>query len=449
MTNLQKLTRQFTPAQSLLIGFILIILIGSILLTLPVASSKGVSQPFIDALFTASSAISTTGLTVVDIGSFYSLFGQIVILLIIQIGGLGYMVFIVLISYILSRRLALSSRMTFQESLAGAPLSDVKKFAKAVVLFTFVFEFLGAAILSLYWMREFSLSRSIYLGIFHSISGFCTAGFGLFPDNLISIQRSVLTNLTVDILCFAGAIGFFVLYDIHNLFIKIINHVRPQRLSIHSKLALGVSITLMAIGTGIIFISERWPQSFPLGHRLVSSAFQSISASTTTGFNTIDIGVMSSTSLFMLIVLMFIGASPGGTGGGIKTTTFGVMLLSLIALLRGRKNVNIFKRQISLDVINKAFAIGLMAILLVILDTVILTAIEKASFLQIFFEIASAWGNVGLSTGITSALSTVGKIIISTTMLIGRLGPLAIGFSLIGRPKRVAFRYAEGEVFVG
>lgn len=449
MANMQKLLRKFTSFQSLLMGFILIILIGSILLTLPIASSKGISQPFINALFTATSAVTTTGLIVVDTGSFYSIFGQIVILILFQVGGLGYMTFIVLMSYILGRKPSWRTGATLQELFVGVSFGNMKKFVKLLFLFTFLFEFISAVLLSLYWIREFPLSRAIYLGIFHSVSVFCTAGFGLFSDSFSSYQGSIVINMIINITCMAGGIGFFILYDIQYLFSKIINRIRPRRLSLHSKLALTLSITLMVIGTGVIFISESRLSSLPSGHRLLSSAFQSISASTTTGFNTINIGAMSSTSLFIIILLMFIGASPGGTGGGIKSTTFGVILLFTIALLRGREDVNIFGRRISPEVRNKAFVIGSMAILLVIFGTVILTFTEKASFLKVLFEVVSAFGTVGLSTGITPSLSIVGKIIISITMLIGRLGPLAIGFSLFGRPKRVAFRYPEGEVFVG
>jgi trk system potassium uptake protein TrkH len=446
MMNSQKFWKTITPAQSLLMGFILIIIAGTILLTLPIASSGKVSQPLIDALFTATSAITGTGLVIVDTGSFYSLFGQIVILILIQIGGLGYMVFIALIILGFGGRFSFSNRVLFNESLAHPTSIDMIKFTQIVIVFTFVIEFIGAGLLTLYWMPHFSMVKAVYLGIFHSISAFCTAGFGLFPDSLSSYRGSIGINLIILAVCMAGAIGFFVLYDMYNVSKKIIKNEKTSRLSVHSKFVLLVSITLMFIGAVIIFISERGLQ---LNERLLSSVFQSISASTTTGFNTIDIGAMNPTSLFTIIFLMFVGASPGGTGAGIKTVSFGIILLFLFSLLTGREDVNLFKRRIPQQTINKVFAISSIAILWVVLATGILITTEKTSFLQILFEVVSALGGVGLSTGITSALSTVGKIVISVTMLIGRMGPLAIGFSLVGKPKPVSFKYAEADVLVG
>lgn len=316
MINLQKLPIKLTTFQSLLIGFILIILAGAFLLTLPIASDKSASQPFIDALFTATSAVTTTGLVVVDTGSFYSLFGQMVILILFQIGGLGYMIFIALIVLGLGGRLSLGSRMLLHESLSRTTSVDLIKFAKIIIIFTFLFEFIGALFLSLYWIHYFPLPQAVYSGIFHSVSAFCTAGFGLFSDSFSSYHGSVVLNLVIIVICIAGGIGFFVLYDLVTLFNKSIRRQNPRRLSVHSKFVLMLSVILMAIGTVVIFVSEKGLHVPFLGERLLTSAFQSISASTTTGFNTINIGAMTSTSLFTIIVLMFIGASPGGTGGG-------------------------------------------------------------------------------------------------------------------------------------
>lgn len=449
MINLRKLSIRFTVFQSLVIGFVFIALIGAALLSLPIASSEGISQPFIDAFFTATSAVTTTGLVVVDTGSFYSFFGQIVILVLIQIGGLGYMIFIALMVLRIGGKLSLSNRILLRESLSRPTSFDMVKFAEVVIIFTFFFEFIGALALSLYWMDYFPAAQAIYTGMFHSISGFCTAGFSLFSDSFSSYRASIALNLIVTIICIAGGIGFFVLYDVFDLFNKTLRRKGPRRLSIHTKFVLMLSLILMAAGTLIIFISERAFQASSFGEGLLNAGFQSISASTTTGFNTINIGAMSPASLFTIIMLMFIGASPGGTGGGIKTTSFGIMVLFLFSGLNGKEDVNIYKRRIPPKTINKAFSLAFIALLWVILATLILTATEKQSFLNILFEMVSAFGTTGLSTGITPALTSVGKIITCITMLIGRVGPLAIGFSLVARPKPVDFKYAEADILVG
>jgi trk system potassium uptake protein TrkH len=443
---INKLLSKVTPIQGLVAGYVVLILIGSFALRLPIASSDRSSQNFIDSLFTATSAVSTTGLVVVDTGTFYSLFGQIIILILFQIGGLGYMAFVVLMVYSLGRRPSLVSAVTLQESLSGVTLGNMKQYLKAVFIFTFIFEGSGAVILTLYWMRHFSVSESLYLGIFHSVSAFCTSGFGLFSDSLGAYQTSWIMILVVSSISIAGGIGFIVLSDIHSKFLKKMDHVRPRQLSLHTKLSILLSVTLVVMGLALIFASE---SSFPLRQRIAISSFQSISASSTTGFSTIDIGKLSSTSLFIIVILMFIGASPGGSGGGIKVTAFGSMILSVWALVRGKRDITVFKRRISSDTILRSFIISLMALLWVIVVTVILTTTECTPFLHILFEVVSAIGTVGLSTGITTGLSAFGKLLIIFTMLMGRVGPLAIAFTLLGEQKPEPFRYPEGEVFIG
>jgi len=435
---------KFTSVHFLLSGFILLILIGTILLSLPISLAKGSSQNLINALFTATSAVTTTGLIVVDTGSFYSLFGQLVILALLQVGGLGYMVFVISVVAGLRKKLSLKNRMLFHTSI-GHFSEDIIKFVKSVILFTLFFEGMGAVILSLKFMEHFPLRQAIYLGIFHAISGFCTAGFSPFSDSFISYQSSILVNLTLLTICIAGGIGFFVLYDLRTLFTKLNNHLRPRHLSVHSKFVIILSTVIMLAGTGAVFSST---QSL-FKHPLLISFFQVISASTGTGFSTVNIGSLSGFTLLVIIVLMFIGASPGSTGGGIKTTTFGIMFLSLFALLRGKEDVNLFKRRVSQKIVNRSFSIGLIALLVIISGILILLLCEKTSFLKIFFEVVSAFGTVGLSTGITPFLSVIGKITISIIMLIGRVGPLAIGFSLIRKSIPSSYKYAEGEVLVG
>lgn len=440
----------FSPHRFLLIGFISIIVISSFLLALPVSSVSGDSQPFIDALFTATSAISTTGLTVVDVGSFYSLFGQIVILTLIQIGGLGYMIFIVLVMSGLGIRLSLSGKLVLQESLTSPPYEEVVRFSKMVVFVTFSFEFFGAIVLSLYWMKEFSIKHAIYLGVFHSVSAFCTAGFSLFSDNLCAYRDSVVVNTMIGTLCIGGSIGFIVIYDIYYaIFGKPKEDEPPKKLLAHTKLVLIMLPILLTVGILLVYISE-WSTPFPsFKDRLLTSIFQAVSASTTTGFNTLDTGTMKTMGLTAMIILMYIGASPGGTGGGVKTTTFGLWISSIISVVSMHDELIMFGRHISSRTKDKAFVICIIAILLIMLDVLLLSVTENTSFLEIVFETVSAFGTVGLSTGITPSLSTTGKIVLSATMLIGRVGPLAIGYSIRGKCRAVPIKYPEGVMLVG
>jgi len=438
------------PHRLLLLGFIFIIFAGAFLLSLPTASTSGNSQSFIDALFVATSAISTTGLTVVDLGSFYSLFGQIVILVLIQIGGLGYMIFVVTIVLQLGGKLSLGGKLILEESMSSPPYEEVSHFSKVIIFITFLFEFLGAAVLSLYWMREFPVKHAIYLGIFHSVSAFCTAGFSLFPDNLSAYRDSTVINVIIGILCIVGSVGFFVIYDVYHMMSrKKREDEPPKRLLIHTKLVLIMLPILIITGALLICLSE-WNTPLPsFKDRFLTSTFQAISASTTTGFNTLDTGTVKTLGLATMVMLMYIGASPGGTGGGVKTTTFGLLISSIISVISMKDELILFNRRISPRTKDKAFAICTIAVLLIALDVLILSVTEKASFMEIVFEVVSAFGTVGLSTGVTPTLSVTGKIVLVITMLIGRVGPLAIGFSIRGKCKLVPIKYPEGGILVG
>ncbi|HHT9115402.1 MAG: hypothetical protein HY607_11270 [Planctomycetes bacterium] len=438
------------PHRLLLLGFIFIIFAGAFLLSLPTASTSGNSQSFIDALFVATSAISTTGLTVVALDSFYSLFGQIVILVLIQIGGLGYMIFVVTIVLQLGGKLSLGGKLILEESMSSPPYEEVSHFSKAIIFITFLFEFLGAAVLSLHWMREFPVKHAIYLGIFHSVSAFCTAGFSLFPDNLSAYRDSIVINVIIGILCIVGSVGFFVIYDVYN---RVSRKKRedepPKRLLVHTKLVLIMLPALIIIGALLMYVSG-WNTPLPsFKDRFLTSTFQAISASTTTGFNTLDTGTVKPLGLATMVMLMYIGASPGGTGGGVKTTTFGLLISSIISVISMKDELILFNRRISPRTKDKAFAICTIALLLIALDVLILSVTEKAAFMEIVFETVSAFGTVGLSTGVTPTLSVTGKIVLVITMLIGRVGPLAIGFSIRGKCKVVPIKYPEGGILVG
>jgi trk system potassium uptake protein TrkH len=443
-----KLLKKLSPIQMLVIGYFLVTLFFALLLMLPISSKTNKSQNFVDALFMSSSGISTTGLGVVDTGSFYSLFGQIILMLDFQIGGIGYMAFIVFMAYLLEAKLSRKNKLIASESVAGTHPGHSSNFFGKVVIFTIIFEIIGAIALFFYWLPHYSLLYALYLGIFHSISAFCTAGFCLFPDSLMSYKNSITINVVINVISIIGGIGFYVIDDIYVFIKKTLRKESFKPLSVHSKLAITVTAVVLVIGTGIIYISQKWPASAGIKERLLTSSFQAVSASTTDGYNTIDIGAMSSTGLFMIILLMFIGASPGSTGGGIKTTTLGVMFVTTWSKLRGKTDSNLFKRRISNEAMDNAFMIFSMFILVAVIDLIILTMTENASFLQIFFETISALGNTGLSTGITSTLSDTAKILLSITMFIGRVGPLTIGLALI-KGQNPLYRYPEGDIFVG
>lgn len=441
--------KKLTPYQLLLLGYIFITLTGALILSLPVSSAKGMAQPFLDALFLASSGISTSGLTVVDIGSYYSFFGQIVLLIIFQIGGIGYMTFIIFTAYMLGMGRSLQTSLVARESLAGSDLNLLENFFRKVLIYTCFFELSGTIVLSLIWVKDYPLWQAIYLGFFHSVSTFCTAGFGLFPDSLMKYQHNVLLNATINILSLAGGLGFFVLDDIRQYIDRKIKKQYPARLAVHTKLVLITTFIIILAGSIVIFIAENWqPITANYYEKWMFSVFQAVSASTTDGFNSIDIGQMSPTSWIMIMLLMFVGASPGSTGGGIKTTTFALLFVLIWSKLRDR-NFNIFKREIGEQGIYNAVIISIFFLVIIFIDSLVMAATEKVPFIQVLFEIVSALGNTGLSTGITSALSSAGRAILSLTMFIGRVGPLLVATAVITKPRKVLYRYAREDIFVG
>lgn len=446
MLKISRLFSRLTPVQVLVGGFAFVILIGSILLSLPFATTSGEFNSYVDALFTAASATTTTGLIVVDTGTFYNLLGQIVILVLFQLGGLGYMVFIVLIVAGLRQRASLKTRVLFKEAMAGARLGETVNYARSVIIFTFIFELIGAVLLFFAFRNDFSTSKAIYHAIFHSVSAFCTAGFSTFATNFQAYQQNILAHFVL-LFCLCGGIGFFVLYDGYQY---VVNRIRGMRkpISLHSRLVITSVLLMMVISIVIVYFSQIGIGFGQKTNALVS-IFQPISALTGTGFSTIDINEMSMIGIFILILLMYIGPGPGSTAGGIKITSFSLIILSVVNLFLGRSDVNLFKRRLPKKRIDKAYAIAICALILLIIDIMILSVTEHSSFLQIVFEVTSAFATAGLSLGITSSLSIVGKVVLSITMLIGRVGPLAIGLSLVGVAKPVTYRYSEEDVFVG
>lgn len=441
------LEKALSPVQLLSIGYIVIILIGALLLMLPVSSENNTTQFFVDSLFTSASAVSTTGLIVVDTGTYYSTFGEIVILILFQIGGLGYMLFFVVFSILIKEKLSVDGKKYLREAISRLQSVDLVKFVKLTLIYTALIELMGALGYFVIFVQKIPLLDAAYSSIFHSVSAFCTAGFGLYPDSLTSYSKSLIINFNTFFLVITGGIGFFVLYDLTNFINQKIKKNNVARLSLHSKLVLSFTFSLFLFGAIIILISEHTKFSENIFQNILNAFFQSITASTTVGFNTVDITVMSNASLFVMIILMFIGASPGSTGGGIKTTSFAASVLSSIASLKGKSAVSIFRRTISRFSIDKSNAQIFVALTSTLAITLILSITENFSFIKILFEATSAFGTVGLSAGITSGLSTIGKILIIILMIIGRVGPIAIGLFFVSRNGNNNYVFPEEEIF--
>ena len=441
------LRKLLTPVRSLSLGFSTLSIIGAFILIMPFSSANGQFTPFLDALFTAASAVTTTGLIVVDTGSYYNLFGQTVIMILFQIGGLGYMIFVALAVLGFGRGLSMSYRILLRESINRPTKIELIKFVKLMIYFTIAIEAVGVIALTIYFAQYFDFGKAFYSALFHSISAFTTAGFSVYPDSFIQFQSSLILNGIIIGLFLLGAAGFFVLYDLYSFAFLKTGKIK-KRLSTHTKLVISLALILNIIGVVLIFFSESDKFSSVLSEKLIFSTFQSLTASTTAGFNTIDIGAMSVPSLFYIIVMMFIGAGPGGTAGGIKLTTFGVILFSLYSELSTKKGISIFKRSISDVTVKRSLTIALLGVLWMLTAVLLLTLTEDSTFMTILFEVVSALGTVGLSAGITAGLTSFGKIIIIITMLIGRIGPLAIGLSVV-RKEKVSVKYAEDEILVG
>ena len=413
------------PSFVITLSFLLVILTGGILLSLPISSARGTSTSFLDACFTANSATCVTGLVALDTGVHFSLFGLIIIMLLMQVGGLGYMTFSTFMLLVFRHKLFISQKLAIQEALNIYSTKDVILVLRRIFSIVFVVEGIGALILFLRWLPELGLNRALLYAIFHSISAFNNAGFALLPNfaSLTPYVTDLTINLTITSLIIIGGIGFIVIADI----------LQRRRLSLHSKIAIITTLCLIIGGTFIIMGLEYnnpatlGPLSF--SHKVLASYFQAVTPRTT-GFNTVNIGGMLPPTLLFIMFLMFIGASPGGTGGGIKTTTFALILLTIRTTLKGFKNTVIFNRRVPANTIRRAFAITFLSLAIVSVAVFCLDSTEKIGLMEVAFEILSAFGTVGLSMGITPGLSSVGKLIIMSVMFIGRVGPLTLLLAL-------------------
>lgn len=439
---------RLTPYQTLVAGFAGLIFVGSLLLSTPLASSSGKATGYLDALFTATSAVCVTGLVVVDTGTHYSLFGQTVILVLIQLGGLGVMTASTLLAVIIGKKIQLRERLVIQEATNQLNLSGVVRLTLFIVKATLLIELIGGTVLAARLYQDFG-AQGIYFGYWHAVSAFCNAGFDLFGRvGFSSITRYVGDPTVVFVvagLIIIGGIGFPVIADV-------LNCRCFGKMSLHGKLAVAISGLLIAVGMVCVTAFEGSNNAtlgeLPLFTKLLAAFFQSVTARTA-GFNTIDTGSLREGTLLFIILLMFIGASPSSTGGGIKTTTAGVIAVSIMNFIRGKSETEVFKRSISQYAVYKSFTLALISAVLIFIVTIALTFTEQAPMLKILFEVTSAFGTVGLSTGITSSLSPAGKALIILTMFAGRVGTLTLVMALALKGRNGAVHYPEGKVIIG
>ena len=437
-----------SPPRLIISVFAILITIGTILLASPLASGNGLSVGFLNALFTAVSAICVNGLVVVDTGTAFSTFGQIVIMILIQIGGLGFMTFSVMVAILLGKKISLKQRLIIQQTTQSSSSKGLVRLSLYMIIISLSLELVGTLILTMRWTGELGFGKALYYGLFHSVSSFNNAGFALWSDSLSSFVNDPIINITIVALFVLGGIGYIVIVDIFR-------KRSWRKLSLHTKVVLIASAVLSIGGFLIIFLLESFNNAtfgdLNLGERLLASFFQGITPRSA-GFNTIDIGSMLTTSQFVLIILMFIGASSGGTGGGVKTNTIVVILLATLNTFRGGGQIHAFGRKISQDIVLRALAVVISSLVFVLLISLILTVTEdmlEEHFLEVLFETTSAFSTTGLSMGLTNELSPLGKVIVTITMFIGRLGPLTLAFALSQKRATSKIGYPEENIMVG
>ena len=426
------------------LSFILLILTGTAILYLGPSRVNG-KLNFIDALFTITSAASCTGLVVLDTGTDFTRFGQITILVLIQLGGLGIMTISTLFVLLFTRKVTLHGRLILQESITQFPLRDIILLLRTIFIWILSIEAVGAGLLFMI-LRRTGSEAVIFSSVFHSIAAFCNAGFSLYRNNLCEYQKNLGINLVITSLIILGGLGFVVLWDLH----KKIFHRQKSALSLQTKIVLSTSIFLITAGTLLILLLEYHHSLGPLSvkGKILVAYFQSVT-SRTAGFNTIPIAHLSQATLFILIGLMFIGGSPGSTAGGIKTTTAAIFFKEILSKLTTRGEVTFFRRSLKYESLERTILIITLGLGLILAISFSLLLVQKENFLNLLFEVTSAFGTVGLSTGVTSKLTTLGKIFILLTMYTGKLGPLTLTAFFIQKEKKILYRYPSENIMTG
>jgi len=440
---------KYHPAKALGLTFIILIVVGSFLLALPISTDSNL--PAIDVFFTSASAVCVTGLTTVDVSTTFTLFGKIIILLLIQVGGLGMMTFTAVMLWLLRQRLSLSDRITLQYSLVQNDMEfSLKNFIFFIIKYTFIFELIGAICFFFALDVDGGIANRIFFSLFHSVSAFCNAGFSLYGDNFVRYSDSIFVNVVTMSLIFLGGIGFVVVFELKNIFKRIIikRGIKycTNIFSLHSWTVINFSILLIVFGMVLIYGLEHLSHVSDMS--LLEALFQSVTCRTA-GFNTVNIGLLDNSTLLIMSLLMFIGGSPGSTAGGIKTTTFAVLIFVAFLSRNNFEEVTAKNRTIPKTVIYQAFLVFLFSCLVVFSATVLLAALEKnITFISLFFETVSAFGTVGLSTGVTEYLGITSKTVLIFVMFFGRVGSIAI-FSIFLNRVPMQVKNAEERILVG
>ncbi|HKL83392.1 MAG TPA: TrkH family potassium uptake protein [Desulfobacter sp.] len=459
LLNHRQTTRKrkiLSPGRVSMLSYAVLILLGAILLLLPASTEKG-HLDFIDALFTSASAVCVTGLIVVDTASTFTLFGKVVIIALIQVGGLGIMVLSTIFLVTLGKRVSMTGRQMLSETYSYGQGKNVYSLVKEIVIFTFIIELIGAALMLPDFLYRFPVGKAIGYAAFHSVSAFCNAGFSLFPDSFTRYGGSWLINLDICFLIISGGIGFIVMAEIRQK--CSFSKGCRSKLSLHTRLTLTATLILL-VGSTLLFFILEWSNTLkdlPLHTKFLASFFQAVNTRTA-GFNTLDIGSLANETLFISILLMFVGTAPGSCGGGVKVTTISAIAILGYSRFRGQEHPHIFYRRISDASISKAVSLILISMLVIVISVVLLQQTEiggvshhltRGSFLEIFYEVVSAFGTVGLSTGITAGFSGLGKLIIICIMFIGRLGPMGIAIAVSRKSKPSKFSYAQENIMIG
>lgn len=446
---IRKWYAKLTTTQVIAVGFLGIILIGTLILMLPIASKSGAATGFVTALFTATSATCVTGLVVVDTYTHWSVFGKCIILLLIQIGGLGFMTIGVFMAIFMKKHIGLKERGILQESMNTLQIGGIVKLVKKVTVMTFAIEGAGAILLSIRFIPEMGWWEGIANGIFHSISAFCNAGFDLMGkkeqySSLVAYAGDGLVNITIMLLVIIGGIGFLVWDDLMK------KKLRVREYTLHTKIVLTFTLGLLIGGAILIWVFERsnLMADMSVKETILTSLFASVTARTA-GFNTIDVAGMSLSSKLVTTVLMFIGGSPGSTAGGVKTTTFAVMLIFVWANLRNSHGSNIFKRRLEEEEIRKASIVVTINILLAVTAMIIICGIRSFALEDVMLEVFSAIGTVGMSTGLTRELNTTCRMIIILLMYCGRIGSMTFALSFTERKKVAPIQLPAEKIIIG